>query len=178
MLSLTELQNSDLDLDFIKEALSQAEKRLSDLWGTKKQLDLKSFILLYGSLFNVAVFFLVPFIGVKNLFFSSSITICGIGVLIAGILFCYSLRGFKYGNFGNPPQIWLTKENMGHKNALVSMLAYTTHHYQARIYKSIESNKKKAFFINIGLLFWGVSLVLFIISVLWTMIFPFMFGLD
>jgi hypothetical protein len=171
MLSLEEIQNCEkININIVREAFMQAEKRLNDILDTKKQFEQKAFTLFSGyltgtiGLFTIAVT-LFNEKSKNNLFMAFIIS--GILLLVGSIFLSISLKGFNYGYLGSTPRMWLKKYIIeGDEKSLSTMLSYITHYHQNRIDKSLNSNKIKTIFIDLGILFGIIALIVFVIMIL------------
>lgn len=171
MMSLEEIRDANVNLAVAREALSQANARLSDVLDTKKTFEQKAFTLFNGYLtVSLALF------GVGGAIYKTdglthtvqSFWITALLVLLGVVLFVLALRGGKYGALGSNPSMWLNSGTIdGAENvALPHMIAYVAWHHESRIDTSIRQNNRKAHLINWGV--WiGAAAPVLLIALLW-----------
>jgi hypothetical protein len=166
MLTLEALRTSNVNFDIAKEALSQAEKRLSDALEAKKAVEQKATVL-FGAYITISLA-LFGFGGtlakdVNTLVQAWPFFVAGLFFVIGAAAFVYVFRSAEYGNLGSEPSMWLESGRIdGEKDALARMLAYLAHHHANRIRISYESNAGKSRSLHFGMIMGLVGvLVLF-----------------
>lgn len=177
MLSLAELQASDINPEIAREAYLQAEKRLADMLETKRSFEQKAFTL-FGAYTTIS-FALMAAAGsmFKDGGLSRMVLALGASglVLLAGaVLFVLALHDRGHGALGSNPEMWLCRDTIdGRAAALPLMLAYLTFHHQDRIKASINSNAAMAALIRWGI-YTGVSAPGMTAAVLFTPVGPYL----
>lgn len=169
MMDLKEIINCDINLDIAKEAFSQSETMLTDIKDVKKQFEHKASILLSGYLTSAVGLFAVAITRFNNNDKLFMVFVVSGGLLLAGVIsFFKSLKSAYYGHLGSEPKMWLNKKYTveGKYNSLAIVLCDVTLRNQKGIDTSIESNKKKAFWIDKGLLFGIIAIGIFGVGVL------------
>ena len=156
IMTLSEIHTATLNSTIVKEALKQAEQRLTDVLEIKKQLDGRVHMLL-TSYVTMSLFLsgiagtLYKNSGQSALFLAFIIT--SITFIIGAAVLLFTLKAANYGVLGSAPEGWLRREVLeGDDNGLTTMLAYEVYHYQERITVSQNSNNLKACLLNIAIL--------------------------
>jgi hypothetical protein len=148
MLTLEEIRQSKINPLAVREAYSQAEKRLAYASDTKKALEQKSFTLLNAyitvsaALFGAAGFLLrdSPLTGIPLPFILSG-TLTSVGAMVL----VWALLDQPFGAQGSDPNMWLNKGTIdGDDNAAYVMLAYVVYYHQDRIDLSVASIESMA----------------------------------
>jgi hypothetical protein len=156
MMTLNEIEKSQVNLEVAREAFDQASKRLADMLDTKKAFEQKAFTLFSGYLtLSIALFGVAAAIYKDHGLSSTVISFMLVELtLIAGaVCFVFALMDEKYGAIASDPNMWLNKGTIdGDDTVLPRMLAYITYYHQERIDISIESNNAKATHIRRGIL--------------------------
>lgn len=161
MMTLEEIRTSKINPVVAREAYLQATARLSDILDTKKSFEQKAFILLNAYItVSTALFGAAGFIS-KGAYEVGGLAIpfvaSGAVIAVGALFLVYALIDLKYGALGSDPKMWLTAGTIDSTDdEAFRMLAYVTFHHQERIRVSIESNKKKALRVRIGV-FFGVA---------------------
>lgn len=144
MLTLDEIRKSDIDKDFAREILSQAEKRLADLIDAKKAIDTKA-----TALFAAYVTLATATFGVGSALLRNAVSADGAWPFFAAgsifafgaLVFVWTIRPAPFGYLGSTPRMWLTEGWSGTSGAgMAHMLAYTAAYYQDRIDLSDAAN--------------------------------------
>jgi hypothetical protein len=155
MMSMEELQNSEINIDIIKEALKQAEKRLQDFLETKNRLNQKLFILFNGYVPILIGLIIACFVIAQNnmesllLFFLIPLS-CFFAVSI--LFFVLAFQSAQHGSLGSSPDFWLHKDTIsGDQKTLSKILSYLVYSYQQRIDVSYKSNLKKMTLQHLGI---------------------------
>jgi len=158
MMTLEQIQASNINLDMAREALTQADKRLADTLANKDALERKA-----AALFGGYVTGALALTGVGATMFKedgldnpmSLVFLMAGGFLLAGlIVLAFVFYDRQYGALGSDPEIWLQPGTMDVQNsatALPHMLAYQTYHHLARIAAGQKANSKK-----VDLLQWAI----------------------
>jgi hypothetical protein len=155
MLTLEEIQKADIDKDFAREVLTQAEKRLADLIDAKKAVDTKA-----TALFAAYVTLATATFGVGSTLLRNAVSADGAWpFFVAGSIFAFgafvfvwTLRPTPFGYLGATPRMWLTKEWYSTSAAdMAYMLAYTAAYYQDRIDMSDASNATRYRLFTLGM---------------------------
>ncbi len=141
-----------INMSIVREALNQAEKKLTDVIETKKQIEQKAFILFNGYLTlligEISASFVVKTTHPNLFYFLVSLIPF---FVLSLILIVVSLHSYKYGSLGSNPSMWLEKTTLeGNENSLKVMLGYITFYHQDRIKQSIQSNDAKLMLINLS----------------------------
>jgi hypothetical protein len=146
VLNLDEIKKlKTINAEIVREALNQAEKRLTDLLDLKKQVEERANNLLkFFSTLTIAGVSAASYLQAKNheafIFFGVFASFSAVSM----ILLSFTFRGSVYGTMGSTPSMWLeSKVLRGNKKTLTKMLAYITYYYQNRIDKSKRSNETK-----------------------------------
>lgn len=169
MLSLEEIRDSKINIQIAREAYNQADKRLADILSTKEAFEQKAFTLFGGYMTALLGLFTAAGVlyeqsGINKL--SISFLLSGAMVLLGVLCFVSALKGYGYGAAGSNPGMWLTKNIIdGDDDALPYMLACIIFHHQKRIKVSIESNRKKHFWISLGIAF-GIASPIMLLLIL------------
>jgi len=161
MMTLTDIQNANINKDVAREAYEQSTKRLDDLLDTKASHEQKAFALLAGSLtLGIALFGLVGFAisvttpsgGVIPAFLVTPFMVAGTMLIVAAVFYVVALWDRDYGARGSDPAMWLCSGTIdGGDSAMAAMLAYVAFHNQQRIDVSRGSNKEKRDWIRAGI---------------------------
>jgi hypothetical protein len=157
MMSLTEIEKANVNLDIAREALNQASARLGDILDTKKAFEQKAFTLFSGYLTAALALFGVGGAiykdhGVTNLVLMFWLT--GLLLVAGAVCFVWALKDDGYGALASDPSMWLRPGTIdGGATVLPRMLAYVTWHHQDRITASLQANKRKATLIARGIYF-------------------------
>jgi len=165
LLSQTEINalHSKINFRIVENGLMEAEARLRDALGTKATLEQKAFILLNTyTLASIAIFSLL---GV-SISTNTAPNMC-ISFIISSFMFCcaivflvLSLKCSDYGVLGSYPNFWLQEGTIdGDQDTHSTMLAYTLHDYQDKIWKSDNSNIIKSGFLDVGILSGVIAIV-------------------
>jgi hypothetical protein len=155
MLKLEELRSLNVNFDIAKEALSQAEKRLTDALEAKKAVEQKATVL-FGAYITISLA-LFGFGGAlardgNAVVKAWPFLLAGIFFVAGAAAFVHVFRSAEYGNLGSEPSMWLYSGRIdGDKDALARMLAYLTHHHARRIQISFESNARKSRSLHLGM---------------------------
>lgn len=155
MMTLEELQDCNISLPIVREALAQAEKMLGDFLKTKEGINQKLFILFNGYMPVLIALITASFFVAQNaktfmlLFFLTPLSCF---FMISILLFIIAFRGSRQGTIGTSPAFWLRKDTIsGDESTLAVVLAYLVHSYEKRIAASEQSNNKKMMLQNMGL---------------------------
>lgn len=157
MMTLEEIERSNVNKDVAREAYEQATKRLMDALETKKSYEQKAF-----TLFNAYLTISLALFGVGGALYKDdglafpviAFWICG-GIFVAGaVFFVLALMDDRYGAIASNPDMWLNRGTIdGDETVLPRMLAYVTYYHQERIDQSTGANNKKAVHIRHGIMF-------------------------
>jgi hypothetical protein len=162
MLTLRELQSSTINLSVAREAYTQVDRHLLDILEVRKSFEQKAATLM-GAYITISV----ALFGIGGAIFKET----GVGARVwpffgAGLVFiagawCFiaALKAGQYAAVGSTPEMWLNRGTIdGSDNALPAMLAYITFHHSDRIALSIEGNKRKARWIDSGIILGPIAL--------------------
>jgi hypothetical protein len=159
MMTLGQIEKSQVNLEVAREAFDQASKRLADMLDTKKAFEQKAFTLFSGYLtLSIALFGVAATLYKDHGLSSTVISFMLVELtLIAGaVCFVFTPMDERYGAIASDPNMWLNKGTIdGDDTVLPRMLAYITYYHQGRIDVSIESNNAKATHIRRGILLGG-----------------------
>lgn len=146
MLTLEQLQRSNINSGVAQEAHAQAQKRLEDALATKAGHEQKAFALMAGYLTGALALFAAFGAMAKNMpDFAPAMFWAGACLLIGAGLCVAALWPRDYGSLGSDPRAWLRPGVIdGGEKALPFALAYEVFFYQERIDKSTRSNSAKA----------------------------------
>lgn len=169
MLTLDEIERSNVNKDVAREAYDQATKRLTDALETKKSYEQKAF-----TLFNAYLTISLALFGVGGAFYKDdgfafpviAFWVCG-GIFVLGtVFFVLALMDNCYGALASSPDMWLNRGTIdGDDTVLPRMLAYVTYYHQERIDQSTAANAQKALHIRYGILL-GISAPIVLLTLL------------
>ncbi|WP_424360224.1 hypothetical protein [Methylocystis parvus] len=173
MLSREEISESKLDEKFMREVVSQAEKRLADLLEAKKSTDGKSTALFAAYVAAASASFSIGAlvarggpIGDKGLWFF----IAGLAFASGAAAFALALRPGKFGYMGSEPQMWMTPKWVdGEPGRVELMLGYLASFYQDRIDLTDRANQARYRIFIAGLYFGMAGAASFAVSLLLTL---------
>jgi hypothetical protein len=171
MMTLEELQKTDINIDIIREALNQSEKMMYDLLKTKDGINQKSFLLFNWYITIITGLAVASFIIAQNninsylLFFLIPLCFFFMG---SALFFMFSFRGFKYGTIGNSPSFWLRKDTIsGNEKTMATVLSYLVYSYEGGTKQSHESNIRKTILQHSGIYLSITGIIIsFILSLL------------
>jgi hypothetical protein len=155
MMTVEELQKSNVNAEVAKEALAQSEKLLIDVLDTKKSLEQKA-TTLFGTFVTIALalFGIGGALIRDNQFHQTAYAffIAGAFFVCGAAIFVNALKPAEYGNLGSEPSMWLVSGRIdGKADALARMFAYVTHYHSRRIEISEQSNGSKRRSLNRGM---------------------------
>ena len=167
MLTLEDLQASNINLSVAREAYTQVDRYLVDILDVRKSFEQKAATLMGAyTTFSVALF------GIGGAIFKDSGEAAAVWpffgaglVFITGALcFIAALRAGKYAVLGSAPEMWLNRGIIdGGDTAVPAMLAYIVYYHVARIATSVDGNQRKARWINTGIYLGPVAPVVFLL---------------
>lgn len=146
MLEKQELWKSKINLEVVREALSQADKALRDTHETKKAVDQKAsqlftaYVTILLALFGVAGYYL----GRDDVQHAAPFIAAGTTLSIGAALLIYAMRPARYGNPGASAKLWLERGIVdGPPEVLPKVLALMLYDYQEKITASDLANETK-----------------------------------
>jgi hypothetical protein len=169
MMTLKEIERSNVNKEVAREAYEQATKRLMDALETKKSYEQKAFTLFNAYLTISLALFSVGGALYKDSGFAFPVIafwVCG-GIFVLGAaFFVLALMDDRYGALASNPDMWLNHGTIdGDDTVLPRMLAYVTFYHQERIDQSNAANSSKALHIRYGILI-GLSAPIVLITLL------------
>jgi len=128
MMTLKEIERSNVNKDVAREAYEQAAKRLTDALETKKSYEQKAF-----TLFNAYLTISLALFGVGSALYKDdgfafpviAFWVCG-GIFVFGaVFFVLALMDERYGALASSPDMWLNRGTIdGDDTVLPRMLAW------------------------------------------------------
>jgi hypothetical protein len=155
MMTLEEIAKSNIDKDFAREVLLQAEKRLADLIDAKKAIDTKATALFAAYVTLSTATFGIGSTLLRNVIYSDGawpFFVAGSFFALGALVFVWAIRPGQFGYLGATPRMWLTEDWSATGGAdLAHMLAYTAAYYQERIDMSDASNAARYKLFTLGM---------------------------
>lgn len=156
MMTLKEIERSNVNKEVAREAYEQATKRLVDALETKKSYEQKAF-----TLFSAYLTISLALFGVGGALYKDdgfafpviAFWVCG-GIFVSGaVFFVLALMDDRYGALASNPDMWLNRGTIdGDDTVLPRMLAYVTFYHHDRIDQINTANNVKARHIRYGIL--------------------------
>lgn len=155
----------NLNYEAIKFYIDLAEKRLNDELETKKQFEQKTFVLMSGYITAaIALFGLAEKFQASSFWFNITALIFCAGILPLFI----SLKSSDYGKLGkNPADLLQTTDYIAvNEDKLPHIYAYILREFVNKIDASTKSNLKKSGWLNVAIILGLLSVVPFLLKVL------------
>jgi hypothetical protein len=168
MLTLEELQASTINPAVAREAYTQVDRHLLDILEVRKTFE-QTAATLMGAYITISV----ALFGIGGAIFKESGAAAkmwpffgaGLVLIIGAWCFIAALKSGRYvAVVGSTPEMWLNRGTIdGGDNAVAAMLAYITFHHRDRIAISVEGNREKARWIDVGIFLGPVAPIVFLI---------------
>jgi hypothetical protein len=167
MLTLEQLQSSKINIKVVREAYRQVDRHLVDILDVRKAFEQKA-----ATLMGAYVTISVALFGIGGAIFKEAGTAAkvwpffgaGLVFIIGAWCFIFALKSGQYAALGSTPEMWLNEGTIdGTDNAVAAMLAYITFHHSERIAISVEGNKRKARWIDAGIVLGPVAPITFLV---------------
>ena len=167
MLTLDELQATNINSAVAREAYTQVDRHLLDILEVRKSFEQKAATLM-GAYITISV----ALFGIGGAIFKDAGAAAkvwpffgaGLVFIVGAWCFIAALKSGQYAAVGSTPEMWLNRGTIdGSDNAVAAMLAYITFHHRDRIAISIKGNKRKAMWIDIGIYLGPIAPVVFLI---------------
>ena len=167
MLTLQELQTVTINPAVAREAYTQVDRHLIDILDVRKSFEQKAATLM-GAYITISV----ALLGIGGAIFKDSGSIekvlpffgTGLVFIVGAGCFIAALKAGDYAALGSTPEMWLNRGTIdGSESALPAMLAYITFHHRERIALCVDGNKRKARWIDAGVLLGPIAPIVFLI---------------
>jgi hypothetical protein len=161
MLTLEELQSSNINPAVAREAFAQADRYLVDILGIRDSYEQKA-----ASFMGAYITISVALFGIGGAIFKDSdlparvwpFFAAGLVFIVGAGCFIAAIKVGTYAALGSTPEMWLRRGVIdGEENAVPAMLAYLTYYHSERIETSIRSNRHKAIWIDAGIAFGALA---------------------
>ena len=168
MLTLSELQASRINSAVAREAYTQVDRHLADVLDVRKSFEQKA-----ATLMGAYITLSVALFGIGGALFKDAGTwVKVLPFFAAGLIFVagawsfiVALKSGEYAALGSTPEMWLNRGTIdGDDNALPAMLAYLTFHHSERITLCIRGNRRKARWIDAGIVLGPLAPITFLIT--------------
>jgi hypothetical protein len=167
MLTLAELQASQINSTVAREAYNQVDRHLVDILDVRKSFEQKA-----ATLMGAYITLSVALFGIGGALFKDAgawakvLPFFGAGLIFVCGAWCFivALKSGHYAALGSTPEMWLNRGTIdGDDNAMSAMLAYLTFHYSERIAICIRGNKRKARWIDAGIFLGPIAPIVFLV---------------
>jgi hypothetical protein len=167
MLTLEELQSSNINPAVAREAFAQTDRYLVDILGIRDSYEQKA-----ANFMGAYITISVALFGIGGAIFKDSglptrvwpFFAAGLVFIVGAGCFIAAIKAGTYAALGSTPEMWLTRGVIdGEENAVPAMLAYLTYYHSERIETSIRSNKYKAIWIDAGIAFGALGPLIFLL---------------
>jgi hypothetical protein len=156
MLTLEELQSSTINADVAREAFVQTDRYLAHTLAVRNSYEQKA-----ATLMSAYITISVALFGVGGAIFKDSgvpakiwpFFATGLVFILGAGCFIVAIKVSKYAAVGGTPEMWLIPGVInGDENAVPAMLAYLTYYHSERIEISGRANRRKAWWIDAGII--------------------------